>query len=292
MAHAVHDTFTKKWMQQMLSDLGDVNIEVQIDIEVRKIDVVFFPDAEAVETLPDLGLLGLILMQPAAVEAFRNAVPDWEIHNCRTKRFALHNQLAREAKKHGQPFPKHQYPSLWITTPTFSKTLQKAHRAEILERWGPGIYFLSESDRTAIIAIHQLPKTPETLFLRLLGKGSVQAEAVQELMKLDLEHPYRQTAFENISILRINLEMSENKTKQIKEVIMNLSPAYEKWRQETLTEGEARGEARGETRGKKIGQEETRFSIAKNMLQEGADVAFVAKVTGLSVEEVELLGEV
>jgi predicted transposase/invertase (TIGR01784 family) len=86
--------------------------------------------------------------------------------------------------------------------------------------------------------------------------------------------------------------MSENKTKQIKEVIMNLSPAYEKWRQETLTEGEARGETRGETRGKKIGQEETRFSIAKNMLQEGADVAFVAKVTGLSVEEVELLGEV
>jgi hypothetical protein len=287
MAHAVHDTFTKKWMQQMLLGLGDVSIEVQIDIEVRKIDVVFFPGAEALETLPGLGLLGWILMQPAAVEAFRNAVPDWEIHNCRTKRFALHNQLAREAKKQGHPFPKHQYPNLWITTPTFSKKLQKAHKAETLEPWGPGIYFLAESDRTAIVAIHQLPKTSETLFLRLLGKGSVQTEAIQELMNLDLKHPYRQVAFENISILRINLEMSENKTKQIKEVIMNLSPAYEKWRQDTLNEGEARGE----NRGKKIGQEETRFSIARNLLQEGADVAFIAKVTGLSVEEIGGLGQ-
>jgi predicted transposase YdaD len=77
--------------------------------------------------------------------------------------------------------------------------------------------------------------------------------------------------------------MSENKTKQIKEVIMNLSPAYEKWRQETLIEGE--------TLGKKTGQEETRFSIARNLLQEGADVAFIARVTGLSVEEIGGLGK-
>jgi predicted transposase/invertase (TIGR01784 family) len=64
---------------------------------------------------------------------------------------------------------------------------------------------------------------------------------------------------------------------------MNLSPAYEKWRQDTLDEGEARG--------KKIGQEETKFSIARNLLQEGADVAFIAKVTGLSVEEIGGLGK-
>ena len=35
--------------------------------------------------------------------------------------------------------------------------------------------------KTGIIVIHQLPKTPETLWLRMLGKGGVQAQAIQEV---------------------------------------------------------------------------------------------------------------
>lgn len=39
-------------------------------------------------------------------------------------------------------------------------------------------------DRCGFIAVHQLPKTPETLWLRLLGKGNVQQQAIQEVMAL------------------------------------------------------------------------------------------------------------
>jgi predicted transposase/invertase (TIGR01784 family) len=114
--------------------------------------------------------------------------------------------------------------------------------------------------------------------LRLLGKGTVQAEAIKELTNLPKDHPYRQETLRHISILQINLKLRQNMTKDIQEVIMNLSPAYEKWHEETLAEGEAQG-------GKA-----TAIAIAKNMLREGATIAFIAKVTGFSTAEIEQLG--
>jgi hypothetical protein len=48
--------------------------------------------------------------------------------------------------------------------------------------WLSGVHFLPDALRTAIVAIHQLPQTPETLWLRLLGRGSVQS--YRFLMKL------------------------------------------------------------------------------------------------------------
>jgi predicted transposase YdaD len=81
--------------------------------------------------------------------------------------------------------------------------------------------------------------------------------------------------------LQINLKLRHNKTKDIEEVIMNLSPAYEKWYEETLAIGEARGEARGRNL--------ERLAIAQTMLQEGAAIALITKVTGFSTTEIEQL---
>jgi molybdopterin converting factor small subunit len=93
-------------------------------------------------------------------------------------------------------------------------------------------------------------------------------QAIEELTALPKDHPYLQEILEHISRLQINLKLRQNKTKDIKEVIMNLSPAYEKWKEETLAEGETRG-------GRKV-----LISVARTMLREGAAIAFIAKVTG------------
>ncbi|NJM45493.1 MAG: hypothetical protein HC860_04410 [Alkalinema sp. RU_4_3] len=58
---------------------------------------------------------------------------------------------------------------------------------------------------------------------------------------------------------------------------MNLFPAYEKWHEETLAIGKARGRSL------------ERLSIARTMLQEGAAIALITKVTGFSAKEIEQL---
>ena len=51
----------------------------------------------------------------------------------------------------------------------------------------------------------------------------LQKEAIDTLFGLPKDHPYRTQTLEHLSILQINLKARQNKTKDIKEVIMGLS---------------------------------------------------------------------
>jgi hypothetical protein len=88
-----------------------------------------------------------------------------------------------------------------------------------------------------VVAINQLPPTPETLWLRILGRGATQEQAIAELIALPLGNPLRRNVLELISIWRVNLQRKENLTEDERELIMNLSPAYLQWREDTLREG-------------------------------------------------------
>jgi hypothetical protein len=178
MPRTMHDSFAKEWMEGLLTDFGEVVIEKQIAGEVRKIDLYFCPNPAAIDELKKMGLLGRMLSKLALLEAYRNAVPEWEVRNSREKVFQVEAELSREAARNEKKLRKSDRPFMWVLTPTFSVTLQKKLRGQEKRAWGKGIYFLAQSDRTAVIAIHQLPKTIDTLFLRLLGRGRVQAEAI------------------------------------------------------------------------------------------------------------------
>jgi hypothetical protein len=71
-------------------------------------------------------------------------------------------------------------PMLWIFTPTLSERMQRTFQMEQKPAWEEGIYFLPKNDFTAIVAIHRLPVTIDTLWIRLLGKGSVQANWIAD----------------------------------------------------------------------------------------------------------------
>ena len=54
-------------------------------------------------------------------------------------------------------------------------------------------------------------------------------------------------------------------------------------------EGELRGRLEGELRGRLEGALHKEIEIAKRMLDEGVEVVFIAKITGLSVDKVKSL---
>jgi hypothetical protein len=82
------------------------------------------------------------------------------------------------------------------------------------------------------VVIHQLPIVEETLWLRVLGRGNVQRQAVEELVDLPPSNPYKENLLEILSNWHKNLEMIDNKTIDEQEIFMNLSPAYLKQREE------------------------------------------------------------
>jgi len=195
MTRFPHDQFAKEYLDQLLSPMGTVETSRDIAGEVRQVDVYFTPTSTPNDYQTTLGLLGRLATTPAVFEPFRNAVTPSQIRSCLSKLFDLHSELERRARRENTSINDSELPQLWILTPTASTRLLAGFRAINDEsNWLEGIYFMGESLKTAIVVIHQLPRTPETLWLRLLGKGRVQQQAIEEITGLPEDHPLRQSA--------------------------------------------------------------------------------------------------
>ncbi|MDD1469823.1 DUF4351 domain-containing protein, partial [Dolichospermum sp. ST_sed4] len=179
-----------------------------------------------------------------------------------------------------------EIPKLWILTPTISEARLSSFRTIQKEGWLSGVHFLADAMRSAIVAIHQLPQTPETLWLRLLGRGSVQSQAIIELQALPLDHPYQKATLELVYNLRENLRVNQELETDDRELIMRLEPLYQRDREQAKEEGRQEGKQEGRQEGEK--------DLILRLLHRrigGIDALLIERITGLSIEQLENLGE-
>lgn len=135
------------------------------------------------------------------------------------------------------------------------------------DNWPQGVYLLAESLKTGIVAINQLPVNSETLWLRMLGKGTTQQQAINEITALTPENRLRTNVLELISTWRINVEKKDNLTEDERELMMNLTPAYLEWRENTLREGRREGREEGVQEGVQEGSLQERRLVVGNLLR-------------------------
>ena len=138
-----------------------------------------------------------------------------------------------------------------------------------------------------------LPVNSETLWLRLLGKGKVQENAIDELKALPAQHPHRDNVLELIGNLFAMLELNRNKEKNLtqedEELIMKLSPIYKA----RLEEREQIGLQRGIEQGIQQGIRQEATLIVRQLQRKIGDIPsdLETKVMSLSLSRLEDLGE-
>jgi hypothetical protein len=181
MTRFIHDKFAKDYLEELLKSYGEVKSSEKVSGEIKEIDVLFTPFVQQSSNLEVLGLLGRFAENPAILEPFRNPASTDEICDCLQKLLEVKAGLRREAKANKTKLQESEIPKLWFLTPTISETKLSSFGTIQKTDWLSGVYFLPEALRTAIVAIHQVPRTPETLWLRLLGRGSTQEQAIREL---------------------------------------------------------------------------------------------------------------
>ena len=241
MTRKPHDNFAKQYLKGLLEPLGAAETSRDIFEEMQQVDIWFAPNTETEATRQTLGLLGQIVAHPCLLEPFRNPAPIVEIRACLSKLFALQAEEQRRAKREGKKLVEAHLPKLWLLVPSTSQSVLQGFGAESRQTWTTGVYWLPEHLHTALVVIHQLPVTPETLWLRLLGRDRVQAQAMTELLNLPPTHPLRNGVLEYLTKLQVNLRSRQNLSGEQKELAMNLDVVYEKWRQQTLQEGRQEG---------------------------------------------------
>ncbi|MFN6560289.1 MAG: hypothetical protein RMY28_010815 [Nostoc sp. ChiSLP01] len=274
MTRFIHDQFAKDYLEQLLTPYGEVQASKRVAGEVRQIDVYFIPNSQP-STIPNtLGLLGQFVTTPSLFEPFRNAASATEICDCLLKLLEVRGDLQRQANRNNTRILESDLPKLWIFTPTASAQILSGFGANPKDDYLPGIHFMSEYLRTAIVAIHQLPSIPETLWLRIIGKGNVQKQAIDELEALTPDNPFRKAALELLYNLQQNLQVTQNQNEEDRELLMRLAPLYQQDREQAIQEGEQRGIQQGVQQGVQQGERlvvenllKVRFGEIDNQLQ-------------------------
>jgi hypothetical protein len=272
-----YDDFAKGFLEALLSPFGTVEPSYKIAAEVREVDVYFTPSSNNLDRT-DLGLLGKCATAPAVIEPFRNSVSVPQIRACMSKLYDLHADIYRAAKRDKQIEPKDDVlPTLWILTPTLSDNILTSLGATLDADRGEGVYLLPSAQKTGIVVIHRLPRTPETLWFRILGKEGVQRRAIEEVAQLPQGHPYRQNTLELLGNLKVTLEARTIIQPEDRDLIMQLSPLYLEKIQAAKQEGKLEGKL------------EDRQEIALRMLRKNIPLETIAEITELNIEQVQTL---
>jgi hypothetical protein len=287
MTTTPHDTFAKNYLKELLSPLGEVRISQEISDEPNEIDVLFLPSSTPNISPESIGLLSKLAFQTSVIEVFRNQPNPFQARNCLKNLYIYFSELNREVRRNGTSLDEAALGKVWIISTTASQNFLDGFGAKLdPDSNCTGVYSLHESLKASIIAVNQLPTTDETLWLRILGKGRVQHQAVDEFLALPDTSPYKHSTLKMLANLRIVTLKQTNLTEEDQETVMNLSTAYLEWEQKTLEQGEQRGEQRGELKGEQkviIRQLNRRLGEIQPSLIEG--------IHKLSVEQLEELAE-
>jgi hypothetical protein len=285
MSEFPHDTFAKDYLTELLNTIGKAQPNQVVKSERREGDVWFERDPQVSMATQQkrLGLLGQLLRHNALIEVFRNAASEFEVRACKGKLIDIEAGLLRQAHRRRETLKAATLPHLWLLMPTASEPIRRGFgfgKTRI-----PGVYRSPKLDRTGLVVIHQLAITEETLWLRLLGRSGNQQRAIQELTGKPSSSGLYASIVEILANYRTNLESSGPLSLEEENLIMNLSAAYLKKREEWKLEGRLEGKLEGKLEGRLEGKLET----AINLLKKDIGVAIIAEVTGLPIGHIEHL---
>jgi hypothetical protein len=268
MTRFIHDQFAKDYLAELLSPLGVVNPNRGVNSEVREVDVYFIPSTLTQDYVEMLGILGKMTATTALFEPFRNPMTVSDFRSCLSKLLDVTAEFERQARRDNTRCEEADLPKLWVLTPTASENILNGLKASPdLQNWIKGIYFLGEYLRAAIVVIHQLPEIPETLWLRILGRGRVQERAIVQLSNLSIDSPVRAIALELLYRLQSNLAANQEQQLEDRELVMTIAPLFQQQLEAAKQEGKQEGRQEGRQEGIEQGRAQGQRSILENFLR-------------------------
>ncbi|HEU4409178.1 MAG TPA: hypothetical protein VFS43_28225 [Polyangiaceae bacterium] len=247
-----HDSLSKDLLTLWLEPLGSVEAPRRVHGEERQLDLLFTarPDRRAPAAYRQhLGLLGRMARGVAALEVFRNACSEYEVLTCVVKRVELYADVRRRARRQRRPAASVPPPHLWALTPSASPALLAAFGARPSGGLPAGFFALPRGFGLTLVAAARLPRTPETLWLRLLGRDRVQQQAFDELGRLPDGHPLRDASVLRVLRWRSEAEREASPSAADRELIMNSERLVQQWEQRLRREGKAEGKVEGKAEG-------------------------------------------
>ena len=190
--HHRFDDFSKNILRDALSRACSADTEVEVLAATQKIDVYATPDPARAAERAGMGLLGELAAQPCLFEPFHDTPTLRQLRRCLNKQHTWHHELERRTRGGGGSSPADPgrdkpaavevpFPALVVIGPGQPATVLDAYGCQPVR---PGVYRAVWGLALRVVVIAELPRTRETLLLRLLGSGRQFSQALADLAAL------------------------------------------------------------------------------------------------------------
>ena len=186
------DQVAKLLCKTILSPWAQVGTEEEISLSPQKIDVLvtIVPSKPMTEeTIESIGLLARILAQETILEPYSSAMGNEDIDDVQRKQLAFQHLQEKQLEQSLGKRRRLNRPRSWIVSPLDSPLVRQSNGLVVSVRFGQGVYEMPEQQAVGVIVLSQLPKTRDTLALRLLDAGERLMDAIEEVLKLDVDDP-------------------------------------------------------------------------------------------------------
>jgi hypothetical protein len=245
------DQFIKRLARRALSPAGHVETDAEVSPDALRIDVWFLPDAaRARKVLMPLGLFGRMCRAACTLEPFHRTPSGDHVAACIVKHWLFRRELRRRK-------PPPPMPTQWIiSSGRASDALTGLNFRK--SRWGPGIYDGPALLRTKVVVVSELPRTRDTMLVRLMSAGRTFQHAIADVRALPPDAPERLLALPILVRLRLEIPTDPAKqTKSDREFLMRQRDV-DKYLEQLHNDGLEKGLELGRDEGRKEGREEGR----------------------------------
>jgi len=245
--HHRFDQFAKNILRDALSRACTAETEVEVLAATQKIDVYATPDPARAAQRARMGLLGELAEQACLFEPFHDTPTLRQLRRCLNKQHTWHHELERRARATGgspaepsrdKPVADEvPFPALVVIGPGQPETVLDAYG---FKRVSPGVYHAVWGLALRVVVISELPRTQETLLVRLLGKGRLFSQALADLASLPGD-AWEQSVATPL-LVHFQLGSHEHSTDEEDDVSAEIQAWFEDYQRKLRSEGRKEGE--------------------------------------------------
>jgi hypothetical protein len=241
----VYDRLAKETLSAALGRASVlVTAEREIATHPQRLDLWCEPDHRRLPRLAPFGILRRIVAEgPCAFEFFHEAPSLDEMLGSLRKAFVLRAPAMLP--------PRSAEPWLWTIAAGRPTRVLPALGLGPAPGWPAGVYETLPGFRLRLVVTSELPRTLDTLILRVLGAGDTLRDAVRELRALGVAHPLGRIVTPILLKLHIEARDKPNQDRDPREqeFLMETEDIYEAWHQRVRAEGRNEGRIEGRADG-------------------------------------------
>jgi hypothetical protein len=178
-----YDHLAKQLASALLDGFGETKTSEEVLVDSQLIDVWHLP-GEGSQDRARLGMFGRMTASACLLEPYHEPPDDDDLRECIRKHLSFHH--ARVLKARAATSGKAVVPlaTCWIVSSGRPVSAWPAFGFVPAVGWPRGVYDTLPGLRLKLVVLTKLPRTRETLLVRLLGRGAVLQHALRDLLAL------------------------------------------------------------------------------------------------------------